>query len=282
MPLVTLKELLTHAHANKYAVGSLNVWDMLSARNVVAAAERMKAPMILSVWKNELEFVGEKALYDICLDLGRKSSVPIAVFIDHATDIEAIEHAIELGATSVMIDGSHLPLEENIALTRRAVEMAHAAGISCEGELGVLGEEDGNGEVSDLYTNAEEAARFAAETGVDALAVAIGNAHGFYKLEPKLDFARLEEIANGVEVPLVLHGGTGISDEDVQRAIGMGIAKVNIGSEGRKAYMDGIRQALEADKEEVFYHKLLPLANEMHQALVEEKIKMMLSDEKAW
>ena len=278
MALETLGNLLNDAHANKYAVGSFNVWDMLSAKNVVAAAEKTKSPIILSVWQTELDFVGEKWLYEMCLDLGRESSVPAVVFIDHATDITAIEHAISLGATSVMIDGSHLPLKENITLTRKAVELAHAADISCEGELGVLGQEEGSVANELLYTDVAEVECFVAETGVDALAVAIGNAHGFYCKEPKLDFERLTQISKCVNVPLVLHGGTGIPDADVQRAIGIGIAKVNIGSEGRKAYMDGIREALNADKSEVFYHKLLPLANKRHQELVETKIKMMGSN----
>ncbi len=278
MALETLKNLLSEASANKYAVGSFNVWDMLSAKNVIAAAENTKAPVIMTVWKDELDFAGEKWQYKMCLDLGRESPVPVAVFIDHALDIPAIENAIALGATSVMIDGSHLPLKENIALTRKAVELAHAAGISCEGELGVLGQEEGSDANELLYTDVAEVECFVAETGVDALAVAIGNAHGFYCKEPKLDFERLEQISKCVNIPLVLHGGTGIPDADVKRAIGMEIAKVNIGSEGRKAYVDGIRDAMNADKNEVFYHKLFPLANKYHQELVETKIKMMGSN----
>lgn len=179
-----------------------------------------------------------------------------------------------------MFDGSHHPLAENIALTRRATELAHAAGISCEGELGRVGEEEGSLPDASWYTDPDEAERFVAETGIDALAVAIGNAHGVYRQEPKLALDVVAEICRRVSVPLVLHGGSGIPDADIRRGIALGIAKVNIGAEGRIAFFDALRASLAAQPTEKFPHLLLPPAIAAHTALVEEKIRVLMSDGK--
>ncbi len=282
MPLATFKDILNDGKRRKYAVGSFNAWDMYSAKNIVATAEMMRSPVIISLWQPELDFAGEKELYDVCISFGSSASVPVVVFIDHAREIDDITHAITLGATSVMIDGSRFPLGENIDFTHQAAEIAHKAGISIEGEIGILGEEDGSGPDEKYYTDAHEAEIFVKETGVDALAVAIGNAHGFYKKEPKLDFKRLESISLCVDVPLVLHGGSGIQVGDLQRAIGLGITKVNIGAEARGAFMAGLRESLsEHDKTEKFPHKIFPLALKYHAGLIREKMRVLNSEGKA-
>jgi fructose-bisphosphate aldolase class II len=238
----------------------------------------VRSPVIISLWQPELDLAGEKELYQACRSFGESASVPVGLFIDHAPDLEAVERAIRFGATSVMIDGSHLPLVDNIRLTSRAAALAHDAGISVEGEIGILGEEDGSEPEEKYYTDAREAERFVKETEVDALAVAIGNAHGFYKKTPKLDFERLASIRSRVEAPLVLHGGSGIPPGDIRRAIGMGITKVNIGAEARSAFMQGLRRSLaEADEHEKFPHRIFPLALESHARLVEEKMALLLS-----
>jgi ketose-bisphosphate aldolase len=206
----------------------------------------------------------------------------VAVFIDHARDLATVERAIRLGATSVMVDGSHLSLGDNVRLTSRAAALAHGARISIEGEIGILGEEDGSGPEEKHYTNAGDAELFVRETRVDALAVAIGNAHGFYKRPPRLDFARLAEIRSRVDVPLVLHGGSGIPPGDIRRAVDMGIAKVNIGAEARSAFMQGLRRSLaDAGEHEKFPHRVFPAALECHARVVEEKMELLLSCGKA-
>ncbi len=282
MPLTTFKELLNDAKRRKYAVGSFNAWDIYSAKNIVMTAGMMRSPVIISLWQPELDFAGEKELYEVCVSFGRSATVPVVIFIDHAQEIADIKRAIVLGATSVMIDGSRFSLSENIRFTRQAAGIAHEAGISIEGEIGVLGEEDGSEPDEKYYTDAHEADIFVKETGADALAVAIGNAHGFYKKEPKLDFERLESIRAVVDVPLVLHGGSGIQDSDLQRAIGLGITKVNIGAEGRTAFMAGLRESLaELDKKEKFPHKIFPRALEYHANLIREKMRVLNSEGKA-
>ena len=208
--------------------------------------------------------------------------MPVAVFIDHAKTIEEVRRAIDYGATSVMIDGSHLALEDNIELTGRVVEIARRAGVSIEGEIGVLGEEDGSDPSEKFYTNINEADRFVTATGIDALAVEIGNAHGFYKKEPQLDFHRLAEIRRCLKVPLVLHGGTGIPDDDICHAISLGITKINIGAEGRKAFMDGLRGSLKnLPPDEKYPHKIYSAAIEAHAAVIEDKMKLFKSEGKA-
>jgi fructose-bisphosphate aldolase class II len=282
MPLSTFKKILGDAQAGKYAVGSFNAWDAYSAKNIVATAGKTRSPVIISLWQPELDLAGERELYQTCLSFGRSASVPVAVFIDHARDLGAVERAIRLGATSVMFDGSHNPLSENIRLTSLAASVAHVTGVSIEGEIGILGEEDGSEPEEKYYTDAREAELFVKETGVDALAVAIGNAHGFYKRAPKLDFKRLSEIRSRVEAPLVLHGGSGIPTDDIQKAIEIGITKVNIGVEPRRAFMQGLRKSLaEAGEEEKFPHKIFPPALESHARLLEEKMELLLSCGKA-
>ena len=281
MPLATFKEILNDAKKGKYAVGSFNAWDIYSAKNIVSTAESMHSPVIISLWQPELDFAGEKELYELCVSFGRSSSVPVAIFIDHAKELKDAERAIQFGATSIMIDGSHLPLKENITFTSLAAEIAHKSRVSIEGEIGVLGEEDGSEPDEAYYTDVKEAEIFVRGTGVDALAVAIGNAHGFYNKEPKLDFDRLAVISSCVDVPLVLHGGSGIPSKDLRRAIEIGITKVNIGAEARSAFMTGLRKSLlELDESEKFPHKIFPRALEFHAGLIREKMAVFLSNGK--
>ncbi len=282
MPLATFKEILNDAKKRKYAVGSFNAWDIYSAKTIVSTAESMRSPVIISLWQPELDFAGEKELYELCVSFGRSASVPVAIFIDHAKELKDAERAIQFGATSIMIDGSHLSLNENITFTSHAAEIAHKAHVSIEGEIGVLGEEDGSEPDKAYYTDVQEAEFFVRKTGVDALAVAIGNAHGYYKKAPKLELDRLAVISSRVDVPLVLHGGSGIPSKDLRRAIEIGITKVNIGVEARSAFMTGLRKSLsELDVNEKFPHKIFPLALEFHANLIREKMIVLLSDGKA-
>jgi fructose-bisphosphate aldolase class II len=278
MSLHTFEEMLGDAQSEKYAIGSFNAWDIYSAKNIVSTAEKMQSPVIISLWQPELDFAGEKQLYELCVSFAGTASVPVAVFIDHARSIEDVERAIAFGATSVMIDGSHLPLSENIAFTAHAAGIAHRAGVSIEGEIGVLGEEDGSAPDESSYTDAHDSEVFVKETGVDALAIAIGNAHGRYREAPNLDLDRLALIRSKLELPLVLHGGSGISSDDLGRAIDLGITKVNIGVEARSAFMTGLREALgELDENEKFPHLIFPRALDYHAELLAEKMRVLRS-----
>jgi ketose-bisphosphate aldolase len=282
MPLSTFQEVLGDAAAGQYAVGSFNAWDLLPAKHLVETAESNKSPVAISLWETELDFFGESALWGVCRQFAEAASVPVVLFIDHAKTIDEIKRAIDFGASSVMIDGSHLPLAGNIELTGQAAQFAHNAGISIEGEIGILGEEGRPNPDAALYADVHEAAQLVEATDIDALAVAIGNAHGFYRDEPKLDFERLASIRERVEVPLVLHGGSGISDGDISRAISLGITKINIGAEIRKAFMDGLRASLQAiGPDEEFPHLIYPPAIAGLRALVTKKMQLFHSAEKA-
>jgi fructose-bisphosphate aldolase class II len=281
MSLSTFGKMLTDAKEKKYAIGSFNAWDVYSAKSITLTAEMMRSPVIISLWQPELDFAGERQLYELCISFAKAVSVPVAIFIDHAKDIQAVERAIKMGATSVMIDGSHLPLKENIALTSRAAELAHRAGVSIEGEIGILGEEEGSEPDEKLYTDQHEAEVFVRDTGVDALAVAIGNAHGYYKKAPCLDLDRLTAIRSRVQTPLVLHGGSGIPPDDIRAAIDRGITKINIGAEPRTAFMDGLRASLaELDASEKFPHRIFPPALERHARIIEEKMILLGSKDR--
>jgi fructose-bisphosphate aldolase class II len=282
MSLSTLHDMLTDAKKHGYAIGSFNAWDVYSAKSLTSTAEKQRSPLIISLWQPELDFAGERQLYELCISFARAVTVPVAIFIDHAKDIDSIERAIALGATSVMIDGSHRPLGENIELTSRAAELAHSAGVSIEGEIGVLGEEEGADPDEALYTDVHEAEVFVRETGIDALAVAIGNAHGYYKQAPQLDLDRLTLIGSRVNAPLVLHGGSGIPTGQVREAIERGITKVNIGAEPRTAFMEGLRESLASlPEQEKFPHRIFPPAVKRHALFVEAKMELLGSTGRA-
>ena len=238
MSLSDTKSLLVAARRGGYAVGAFTVWDMESVQAVTSAAEFLKLPVIAQVGPWEADFAGMELIAEIIKHVALRVSVPVALHLDHGESFERAMKAIHCGFTSVMIDASDKPFVENVALTREVTKCAHAAGVSVEGEIGMVGggihSAETCGEAG--MTDPEEAVRFVAETGVDALAVAIGNAHGFYTAPPKLDFQRLSRIAEEVSIPLVLHGGTGTPDEDVRKAIKRGIAKINICTEFLAAF----------------------------------------------
>ena len=228
MPLVKLTDLLTQAD-DTYAVGAFNVSDMEMAMGAVRAAEEMKAPMILQVAEGRLRYSPLELLGPVMMAAARHCQMPTAVHLDHGATIETIRLALRLGFTSVMFDGSKYPLEENIARTREVVALAREYGADVEAEIGRVGGAEGDYKSVDvLVTSVEEAKRFVEETGVDALAVAIGTAHGNYRTQPELRIDRLKEIAAVVSCPLVLHGGTGLTEQDFHDCLQNGIQKINI------------------------------------------------------
>lgn len=229
MALVPMKNLLERAEKNNIAIGAFSVGNMEMVMGAVAAAEELNVPIILQIAECRLKNSPLELMGPMMLSAAQKSKVEIAVHLDHGLKIETVEKALEMGFTSVMFDGSTLPLEENIKAVKKVREMADEYGATVEAELGVVGGNEGDGAAHEiLCTNPDDAKLFCDETGVDALAVAIGNAHGNYPVLPQLRFDVLDDINKIVETPLVLHGGTGITDEMFQQAIMLGVRKVNI------------------------------------------------------
>lgn len=231
MALVTLKEILKDSKENKYAVGAFNVVDTVFLDSVLETAEEQNSPVILNVAEVHLPYINFKSLSAAILKAIDGLDIPVCLNLDHGLTTENIKKAIDYGFSSIMFDGSHYDFEENIAKTKEVVSLCKPHNISVEAELGAVGGAEGGeliGEANPAkYTDLEEAKVFVKETNIDALAVAIGNSHGKYKGIPKLDFDRLNDLNNAIDTPLVLHGGSGISDEDFRTAISMGIAKIN-------------------------------------------------------
>jgi tagatose 1,6-diphosphate aldolase GatY/KbaY len=282
MPLTTSKALLLDAQNGRYAVGAFNIENMEMAQAVVEAAQAANAPVILQTTPGTLKYAGPDVFAGMVAALARRAKVPVALHLDHGSGFELAKEALAAGYTSVMIDGSQLTLEDNIALTRRVVEAAAPLGVPVEAELGkVGGKEDDLTADADTNTNPQEAVRFVRETGIDSLAVAIGTAHGFYVGTPVLDKARLDEIRKLVSIPLVLHGASGLSDVDVKDCIALGICKVNFATELRAAFTDGVKQALAASPDLYDPKKMGVKARDSVCRLVLEKIKMCGSEGKA-
>ncbi|MCI1820692.1 MAG: ketose-bisphosphate aldolase [Megasphaera sp.] len=228
MTLVKMSKLLSPIRDNSYAIGAFNVSNMEMTMGAVKAAEELQAPLLLQIAESRLAYSPLSVLGPLMLAAARQASVPVAVHLDHGTTWETIEMALKLGFTSVMFDGSKYPLKQNIAMTRKIKELCNSYGAEIEGEVGCIGGAKETYSEDELLTTVEGAEQFIEETGVDALAIGIGTAHGHYTQKPKLHIGRLKEIASVVECPLVLHGGTGLTREDFWDCIHHGIRKINI------------------------------------------------------
>lgn len=227
--LVNMRDLLADAEKGNYAVGSFSVANMEMVLGVLKAAEELSAPVILQIAEVRLKQSPLELIGPLMVAAAENTDIPVAVHFDHGKTLEKIEQALDIGFTSVMFDGSHLPLDENIEMTKKVIAMAEQYDASVEAEIGCVGgSEDGSEDIAINCTKPEDAVRFENETGVDALAIAIGNAHGNYKATPKLRFDILEEVERITDTPLVLHGGTGISPEDFVKCSKTGIKKINI------------------------------------------------------
>lgn len=307
MELKTNKELLTKARKEGYAVGAFNINNLEILQAIVSAAEAEKSPAIIAVSEGAIQYAGLDYIVSIVQTASKKTFVPLSLHLDHGRDLNIIKSCIENGFTSVMIDGSHLNFEENVSLTKEVVKMAKNKAVSVEAELGRLkGIEDkvSVDEREAFLTDPEEALEFVNLTGVDSLAVAIGTSHGAYKFkgEPKLDFERLRKIAEKVEIPLVLHGASGvpsfvlekaerfgaklsgakgIPDEAIKRAISLGIAKINIDTDLRLSFVGAIREVLNTHPEEFDPRKILGPAREAIKQTVQLKMKLFGSSGKA-
>ena len=240
MPLVNMAPLLKDARSGGYAVGSFSVANMEMVLGVLKAVEETNSPAIIQIAEVRLNYSPLELIGPLMVAAAKNSPMPVAVHFDHGKTAEKIKQALEIGFTSVMFDGSHLPFEENSRITAEIKKTAAAYGADCEGEIGCVGgSEDGSEDIAINCTSPAQALEFYKKTGVDALAVAIGNAHGNYKQAPKLRFDILEQTAGLVPVPLVLHGGTGILPDDFRRCIKLGINKINIAT----ATFDSVEQS---------------------------------------
>ena len=280
--LVPTISLLQTAREGGYAVGAFNVYNLEGARAVVAAAEAERSPAIVQVHPRVLS-AGGQALAALCLAAARAASVPVAVHLDHSRSADDIRTALAAGFTSVMADGSHLPYPDNVAFSREMAALAHAQERGIEAELGKLtGTEDELTvpEYEARLTDPEQAADFVLQTGVDALAVCIGNVHGHYPGEPRLDFDRLSALQGNVPVPLVLHGASGLPDRLVRRAVELGVCKINVNTQVREAYLGTLKDQLYPKG----FPDLLTLmadAVSAMQAVVQEKIRLFGSSARA-
>ncbi|ABB14071.1 MULTISPECIES: class II fructose-1,6-bisphosphate aldolase [Carboxydothermus] len=284
MALVTVAELLTKAYREGYAVGAFNCNNMEIVQAIVAAAEAENSPVIIQASQGAIKYAGIDYIAALSHQAAKNAKVPVALHLDHGTSLEQVMACIRHGFTSVMIDGSKYPFAENVAITKKVVELAHAVGVSVEAELGKIGgtEDDISVDERDaFFTDPEEAREFVAQTGVDSLAVAIGTAHGRYKGVPKLDFERLAKIRELVHIPLVLHGSSGVPDEDIKKAISLGVAKVNIDTNIREAFVGKMREVLEKNPDEIDPRKILGPAREAAIEIIREKIRVFGSSNKA-
>ena len=241
--IATLNEVLPAAREGGYAVGLFNTTDSDMLDAVIEAAEAERAPVIIGTAEILLPYGELSLIAPAMIAAARRASVPVVVHYDHGLTFDRCIEALRLGFSSIMYDGSLNAPEENLAATREIVKIAHSFGVTVEGEIGHVGNADVKG-AADRYTTVEEALAFTAATGVDALAIAIGTAHGAYKTAPQLDFERLSDIRAAMETPLVLHGGSGLTDNDFRTCVARGIAKVNIFTDlclaGRRAMQEGL------------------------------------------
>ncbi len=277
MSLVTTTELYKDAERLGYGLGAYDTWggqiDIIEA--IFQAAEEMSSPVIISDGYEAIERYSDLEYFaTIVRTRAAKSSVPVALHLDHAFQFAYVIRAIKYGFTSVMFDGSRLPYEENIDVTRKVVEVAHSVGVSVEAELGNIGGLEGdNWSHTDesLYTDPHVARDFVKKTGIDSFAPAIGNAHGFYIQEPRLDFERLKRIKEKIHIPLVLHGATGISIDDIRKAINLGIRKINLATIVHYTYVEAIKEYMEkhpGDNRNLFREAREPLKK-----IIKEQIK---------
>ena len=273
----TLKKVLKEAEDLNMAIGAFNTHNLEMLPAIIKAAVNQRTPVIIQTSCGTANYVGHKNLVSICKSMAEEYGVDIVLHLDHAKDYDEIRKAIDAGYSSVMFDGSSLPLKDNILGTKRVVEYARKFDVSVEAELGTVGgTEDGIAvEQKDVqYTDPEDAVEFIRQTGIDALAVAIGTNHGQYKSKTKINFKRLEEIKKAVDIPLVIHGGTGVKEEDVKKVICLGIRKFNVGTELLVGWNRKAKECYDSHKENVSNRdNVVPCLNVIEE-IVEKKINL--------
>ncbi len=284
MALVSMKDMLIKAKAEKYAVGQFNINNLEFTQAILQAAQAENSPVILGVSEGAGKYMGGfvSVVYMVKgLIESYNITVPVAIHLDHGSSFEKCKEAIDAGFTSVMIDASHHSFEENVKITKEVVEYAHAHGVSVEAELGTVGGEEDGVTGGIIYADPAECKAMVEQTAIDCLAPALGSVHGPYKGEPKLGFAEMEQIGNETGMPLVLHGGTGIPDEQIQRAISLGTAKINVNTENQIAATKVIREVLNNNQEVYDPRKYLAPAREAIKETVIGKMRVFGSSQKA-
>lgn len=280
--LVNMNDILLPARENGYGIGFFNAVNVEMARAVIETAEELKAPVMVGTAEVLLPAMDLERVAEYLIPMAEKASVPVCVHYDHGLTFERCMQALKLGFRSIMYDCSTASYEENVEKVAEMVKICHAMGVTVEGELGHVGDTAGAGKLanpSDYFTNPDTAVDFVKRTGVDALAVAVGNAHGDYAFPPKLDFERIDMISQLTKIPLVLHGGSGLSDSDFQTAVRLGVSKVNIFTDVDKAGRAGVEAGLAAGAKTMM--GLIPYEINAMKEVVEEKIKLFGSNGKA-
>jgi fructose-bisphosphate aldolase, class II len=276
--LTTGKVILDVANEHSFAVPAFNISDWAMFQGIVEISEETNAPLIVAIHPDEVRHIGREMVTGI-IERSHRSSVPIAIHWDHGATYEQILEAIRFGFTSVMIDGSLKPFEENVAISRKVTDSAHALGLSVEAELGTIGANDSYAEAGSaeiIYTDPDDAVTFVEQTGVDSLAVAIGTFHGLYPahLKPELKLDLLKEIKTRVAIPLVLHGGSGNPDDEIREAARIGINKINISTDIKIAYHDKMREVLGNDPKMREPNAIQPACIEAMKVVAAQKIEL--------
>lgn len=282
--LVTTREMLLKAQKENYAVPAFNIHNLETVQAVVEVAAEERSPLILAGTPGTIEYAGGEYLVKIVEVASNKYNIPIALHLDHFEDVDKIKKYLDMGFTSAMIDASHESFEDNINKVKEVVEYAHSKGAVVEAELGRLGgaEDDLVVDEKDAkYTNPDSAKEFVEKTGIDSLAIAIGTAHGLYKGEPKLDYDRLTEIREKVEVPLVLHGASDVPEDLVKKAISLGICKVNIATDLKIPFADAVKTYFKEHPDANDPRKYMIPGKDAMEKVVRAKIKMCGSENKA-
>lgn len=284
MGFVPVADLLKEAAAGKYAVGAFNCNNMEIVQAIIGAAEAENSPVIIQASQGAIKYAGLDYIAGLTRIAAASARVPVALHLDHGTSFDQVMRCIRAGFSSVMFDGSKLPLDENIKITNQVLAAARPVGVSVEAELGKIGGTEDDITVDEreaMLTDPDEAKYFVDNTGVDSLAVAIGTAHGVYKGEPKLDFERLTKIRSLVDIPIVLHGSSGVPDDAIKEAVSRGVCKVNIDTNIREAFTGKCRRVLAEKPGEIDPRKVLGPAREAAMEIIREKIRVFGSSGKA-
>jgi fructose-bisphosphate aldolase class II len=285
MSLATNKELMDRAKAGGYAVVAFNSCNMEYVQAVVQAAVELRSPVIISATVGEIEYMGGPVFVAMIKAMVEHLPIPASIHLDHGPSLAEVARCLRYGFTSVMYDGSALPLAENIASTRRVVEMAHACGVPVEGETGVIGMASAGpeGAKSDRVglTDPDECERYVKESGLDSFAAVVGSVHGMLSGKATLNFGLLAEIQRRTGIPLVLHGGTGVAPEDVRKAISMGVAKLNIGTAMRQGFVKALGETLRANPTETDLTKILAPSRQSMVETAKARMRICMSDGKA-
>ncbi len=282
MPLVTSKEILLDAQKNRYAVGAFNANNMEIVQAIIEAAEEERSPVIVQASQGAIAYAGLDMIVGMVKVLAENTFIPVVLHLDHGTDYFQNIKCMRAGFTSLMFDGSSLPFDENVSLTRKVVEMAHTVDIPVEAEIGQIGKMDSSDEpgvarekIKEFLTDPDEAAKFVELTGIDSLAAAVGTIHGCQTAMAKLDIPRIEKIRDLTGIPLVLHGASGAGDEELKKGIAAGVCKVNIDTRIRMAFTRAIKDYLDNKPEEIDPRKALGIAKKAAKEVIKDRIRVL-------